>query len=141
MSVEINNLIKERRIGLDDGCDHCSAIIDGWNASARARSRSPYQRPVKPVPVTTPQVGAGAIVKIGNRNMYGRKVLTGIYQLHLSGRTPGQIAIMLKMPFYRVEHLLKRNTPMRREIFLIVSTAPLPTEAEILRRLAAESKA
>lgn len=141
MSVEINNLIKDRRIGLDDGCDHCGAIIDSWNVLARARSRSPYQRPVKPVLVTTPQVGAGAIVKIGNRNMYGRKVLAGIYQLHLSGRTLGQIAMMLKMPFYRVEHLLKRNTPMRREIFLIVSTAPLPTEAEILRRLAAESKA
>lgn len=141
MALEINNLIKERRNGLDDGCDHCKSIIDGWNVAARARSRSCYQPPAKPVQVTTPQVGAGAIVKIGNRNVYGRKVLTGIYQLHLSGRTPGQIAVMLKMPFYRVEHLLKRSTPVRREIYMNVATSPLPTEAEILRRLAAESKA
>lgn len=141
MSLEINKLINERRIGLDDGCDYCNTIIDNWNAAARARSRSCYQPPVKPTAVTTPQIGAGAIVKIGNRNMYGRKVLTGIYQLHLSGRTPGQIAMMLKMPFYRVEHLLKRNTSVRREIYISVGAAPLPTEAEILRHLAAESKA
>ncbi|PVZ84842.1 hypothetical protein C9426_22070 [Serratia sp. S1B] len=141
MSLEINNLIKEHRITFDDGCDYSGVIIDGWNRAARARAKSSYQPPLKPVAVTTPQLGTGAIVKIGNRSVYGRKVLTGVYQLCLSGRTPVQIASMLKMPLYRVKDLLKRNTSVRREVYMQVATTPLPTEAEILRRLAAESKA
>lgn len=141
MSLEINTLIKERRHVSDDGCDYCATFIDNWNAAARARSGACYQPPVKPPVVCSPKTETGAVVKIGNRNVYGRKVITGVYQLHHSGRSAVQIAHMLKMPVYRVEYLLKRGTSVRREIFRQVSTQPLPTEAEIMRCLAAESKA
>ncbi|MEL5224406.1 hypothetical protein [Serratia nevei] len=141
MSLEINRLINEHRIGLDDGCDYGASILDTMNAAARARTKSCYQLPPKPLAVSKPMWETGPVVKIGNRNVYGRKVITGVYQLHLSGRTPVQIARLLKMPVFRVEHLLKRGTSVRREIFRLVSTQPLPTEAEIMRCLAAESKA
>ncbi|WP_085337050.1 hypothetical protein [Serratia marcescens] len=141
MAVEINKLINERRIGVDDGCDYGAVIIDNLNAAARARTRACYQPPVRAPFVSRPQGDDSPVVKIGNRNVYGRKVITGIYQLHLSGRTPVQIARLLKMPLHRVEHLLRRETSVRREIFRNVSTQPLPTEAEIMRCLAAESKA
>ncbi|MBH3246106.1 hypothetical protein I5N23_04310 [Serratia marcescens] len=141
MAVEINKLINERRIGVDDGCDYGAVILDNLNAAARARTRACYQPPVRAPFVSRPQGDDSPVVKIGNRNVYGRKVITGIYQLHLSGRTPVQIARLLKMPLHRVEHPLRRGTSVRREIFRNVSTQPLPTEAEIMRCLAAESKA
>lgn len=105
MAVEINKLINERRIGVDDGCDYGAVILDNLNAAARARTRACYQPPVRAPFVSRPQGDDSPVVKIGNRNVYGRKVITGIYQLHLSGRTPVQIARLLKMPLHRVEHL------------------------------------
>lgn len=137
MSLEINTLIKERHHVSDDGCDYCAMFIDNWNTAARARSGACYQPLIKPPAVSSPKTETGAVVKTGNHNVYGRKVITGVYQRYHSGRSAVQIAHML----YRVEHLLKRGTSVRREIFRQVSIQPLPAEAEIMCCLAAESKA
>lgn len=139
--ISTNNLINEVRIVNDDGCDHTGCIIDGWNCAARARSRAPATPPVKPVPVTTAAKASGAVVKIGNRPAYGKNVIAGIYRLHLSGKTSHEIAKALKMSDGKVEHLLARKTARCKTIFMQCAGAPLPTESEIMRALAAESKA
>ena len=130
MSLEINRLINERRIGLDDGCDYGASILDTMNAAARARTKSCYQLPPAAGRQQT-DVGNRACGENWQPQCLCRKVITGVYQLHLSGHTPVQIARLLKMPVFRVEHLLKRGTSVRREIFRLVSTQPLPTEAEL----------
>lgn len=141
MAVEINSLINEIRPVCDDGCDHTGCIIDRWHSAARARSRIYATPPAKPIPVTAAAKATGAVVKIGNRPAYGKNVLTGIYCLHLSGKTDRQIALALKMSEEKVHHLLERKTAKRKSIFMQCAAAPLPPEAEIMRRLAAESKA
>lgn len=141
MAIEINNLINEVRPVSDDGCDHTGCIIDGWHSAARAQSRAPATPPVKPNPVTAAAKASGAVVKIGNRPAYGKKVLMGIYCLHLSGKTDKEIASSLKMSEEKVHHLLNRKTAKRKSIFMQCAAAPLPTESEIMRQLAAESKA
>lgn len=138
--IDINTLIIERRPVVDDGRDHSARLIDCWNAAARARSGVAYLLPVKASHVCKPVTEGLAMVRIGDRNAYGNRVLTGIYQLYLLGRTAEQIAKMLKMPLQRVEHLLDRNSAKRKSVFIKASHQPLPTEAEIMRRLAAESK-
>jgi len=141
MSLETNSLISEIRPMIDDGCDHTGAIIDRWNCAARARSRVPATPPVRPVPVTEAAKASGVVVKIGNRISYGKRVTMGIYQLHLSGKTDREIARALCMSEDSVNHLLKRGTPARKSLFMKCAAAPLPTESEIMRHLAAESKA
>ncbi|MBU9837379.1 hypothetical protein J1786_21520 [Rahnella sp. L72c] len=138
---DTNNLIQEVRPLKDDGCDYTATIIDRWNCAARARSRVSATPPVKPVPVTEAAKASGVVVKIGNRISYGKRVTMGIYQLHLSGKTDREIARALCMPEDSVNHLLKRGTPSRKSLFMKCAAAPLPTESEIMRHLAAESKA
>lgn len=65
----------------------------------------------------------------------------GIYRLHLSGKTDRDIARALKMSEEKVHHLLARKTAARKTIFMQCAAAPLPAEQEIMRQLAAESKA
>lgn len=141
MALDINNLINEVRPVVDDGCDHTARIIDSWHCAARARSRAPATPPLRLVPVTEAARVSGAVVKIGNRPAYGKNVLVGIYRLHLSGKTNLQIARALKMSEEKVRHLLERKTANRKTIYMQCAAAPLPTEAEIMRALAAESKA
>lgn len=141
MAQEINSLINEVRPVADDGCDHTGSIIDRWHCAARARSRAYATPPVKPVPVTNAAKASGAVVKIGNRPAYGKNVLMGIYRLHLSGKTDRDIARALKMSEEKVHLLLARKTATRKTIFMQCAAAPLPTEQEIMRQLAAESKA
>ena len=138
---DTNNLIQEVRPLQDDGCDYTATIIDRWNCAARARSRVPATLPVKPAPVSEAAKATGVIVKIGNRISYGKRFVTGIYQLHLSGKTNREIARALCMSEDSVSHLLKRGTPSRKSLFMKCAASPLPTESEIMRHLAAESKA
>ena len=138
---DINHLIQEVRPLQDDGCDYTATIIDGWGAAARARCRAPATPPIKPVPVTAAAKASGVVVKIGNRISYGKRVITGIYQLHLSGKSDQEIARALCMSEDSVNHLLKRGTPARKSLYMKCAAAPLPTESEIMRHLAAESKA
>lgn len=141
MAFETNKLIKEFRFVADDGCDHTGSIIDRMHSAARARCRVFATPPVKPVPVSAAAKASGAVVKIGNRPSYGKTILTGIYQLHLSGKSDRDIARSLRMSEEKVRHLLSRKTATRKTIFMQCAGAPLPLESEILRRLAAESKA
>ncbi|NMP26879.1 hypothetical protein GW590_08380 [Rahnella sp. SAP-1] len=141
MAIEINSLIHEVRNVCDDGCDHTAKIIDGWNCAARARSRAPATPPVRPIPVTEAAKACGAVVKIGNRPAYGKKVIMGIYRLHLSGKSNAAIAAALKMSEEKVHHLLARKTARCKDIYMQCAAQPLPTESEIMRSLAAESKA
>jgi len=138
---EANKYIREVRPLQDDGCDYTATIIDSWNCAARARSRVPASAPVKPIPVTEAAKASGVVVKIGNRISYGKRVVTGIYQLHLSGKTDREIARALCMSEDSVNHLLKRGTPARKSLYMKCAASPLPTESEIMRHLAAESKA
>ncbi|MBU9812352.1 hypothetical protein J1785_21805 [Rahnella sp. SL6] len=138
---ETNNYIREVRPLQDDGCDYTATIIDRWNCAARARSRVTATPPVKPVPVTEAAKASGVVVKIGNRISYGKRVTMGIYQLHLSGKTDREIARALCMSEDSVNHLLKRGTPSRKSLYMKCAASPLPTESEIMRHLAAESKA
>lgn len=141
MTLEINSLIRERRPVVDDGRDYSAVYIDTWQAAARARCKVAYFPTVKASKVCKPVTEGLPVVKIGDRNAYGNGVLTGIYQLYLLGRTAEQIAKMLKMPLQRVEHLLTRTSAKRKSIFIKAARQQLPTEAEIMRRLSAESKA
>ncbi|QQN36636.1 hypothetical protein JHW33_08525 [Rahnella aceris] len=138
---ETNNYIREVRPLQDDGCDYTATIIDRWNSAAQARSRVTATPPVKPVPINDAAKASGVVVKIGNRISYGKRVTMGIYQLHLSGKTDLEIARALCMSEDSVSHLLKFGTPSRKSLFMKCTAAPLPTEPEIMRRLAAESKA
>ena len=95
MSLEINRLINERRIGLDDGCDYGASILDTMNAAARARTKSCYQLPPAAGRQQT-DVGNRACGENWQPQCLWRKVITGVYQLHLSGHTPVQIARLLK---------------------------------------------
>jgi hypothetical protein len=137
----INEYINEKRPVIDDGCDHGPAIMDRINQAARARLRAPYVPTPKPQKVSTPAAENGPIVKIGERLSYGRRVMTGIYELQQLGRTPQSIALMLRMPLDRVEHILKADTPVRRDILRVVKSRLTPPEADIMKRLAAESRA
>lgn len=112
----INEMIRDKRFVMDDGCDHAPAILDRINQAARARSRAPYCPPPKPQRVARPAAESGPIVKIGDRISYGRRVMTGIYELQRLGRSPECIALMLRMPLDRVLHILKPLTAVRREI-------------------------
>ncbi|WP_240785617.1 DUF2213 domain-containing protein [Rahnella sp. CJA17(1/100)] len=107
---DTNNLIQKVRPLQDDGCDYTATIIDRWNCAARARSRVPATPPVKPAPVTEAARATGVVVKIGNRISYVKRVVTGIYQLHLSGKTNREIARALCISEDSVNHLLKRGT-------------------------------
>lgn len=84
----INEMIRDKRFVMDDGCDHAPAILDRINQAARARSRAPYCPPPKPQRVARPAAESGPIVKIGDRISYGRRVMTGIYELQRLGRSP-----------------------------------------------------
>ncbi|EOV4168345.1 TPA: hypothetical protein ACI1HO_000763 [Yersinia enterocolitica] len=137
----INEYINEKRPVIDDGCDHGPAIIDRINQAARARLRVPYVPAPKLDKVAEPVIEHGAMVKIGNRINYGRRVMTGIYELQRLGRSPQRISVMLKMPLDRVEHILKADTPVRLELLNKVKAGPLPSEPNIMKRLAAESRA
>ena len=75
MSLEINRLINERRIGLDDGCDYGASILDTMNAAARARTKS-----LSAAACRWPSANrweTGPVVKIGNRNVYAAKLSPG----------------------------------------------------------------
>ncbi|END6102902.1 hypothetical protein AB8899_12130 [Yersinia enterocolitica] len=137
----INEYINEKRPVIDDGCDHGPAIIDRINQAARARLRVPYVPAPKLDKVAEPVIEHGAMVKIGNRISYGRRVMTGIYELQHLGRSPQRISVMLKMPLDRVEHILKADTPVRNELLNLVRIRRLPVEDEVMRKLAAESRA
>ncbi|HEN3358506.1 TPA: hypothetical protein U5D61_002556 [Yersinia enterocolitica] len=130
----INEYINEKRPVIDDGCDHGPAIIDRINQAARARLRVPYVPAPKLDKVAEPVIEHGAMVKIGNRISYGRRVMTGIYELQRLGRSPQRISV-------RVEHILKADTPVRLELLNKVKAGPLPSEPNIMKRLAAESRA
>ncbi|CNL81847.1 TPA: hypothetical protein ACIU15_003844 [Yersinia enterocolitica] len=136
----INKYINEKRPVIDDGCDHGPAIMDRINQAARARLRVPYVPAPKLDKVAEPVIEHGAMVKIGNRISYGRRVMTGIYELQRLGRSPQRISVMLKMPLDRVEHILKADTPVRLELLNKVKAGPLPAEHDIMKRLAAESR-
>lgn len=132
-----NEMIRDKRFVMDDGCDYGPAIMDRINQAARA----PFCPPPKPQRVAKPVAETGPIVKIGDRISYGRRVMTGVYELQRLGRSPECIALMLRMPLDRVVHILKPLTAVRREIQQRVLTAPIPSEKDVMRRLAAESRA
>lgn len=136
-----NEMIRDKRFVMDDGCDYGPAIMDRINQAARARCRAPYCQPPKPQRVAKPVAETGPIVKIGDRISYGRRVMTGVYELQRLGRSPECIALMLRMPLDRVVHILKPLTAVRREIQQRVLTASIPSEKDVMRRLAAESRA
>lgn len=136
-----NEMIRDKRFVMDDGCDYGPAIMDRINQAARARCRAPFFPPPKPQRVAKPVAETGPIVKIGDRISYGRRVMTGVYELQRLGRSPQSIALMLRMPLDRVVHILKPLTAVRREIQQRVLTAPIPSEKDVMRRLAAESRA
>lgn len=107
-------------------------------APVRARRTAHRQNPQR---VARPAVESGPIVKIGDRISYGRRVMTGIYELQRLGRSPESIALMLRMPLDRVLHILKPLTAVRREIQKSVASGLPPREKDVMRRLAAESRA
>ncbi|MDE1494515.1 hypothetical protein KKJ25_05930 [Xenorhabdus bovienii] len=139
--TSLNKLIIDRRSIVDDGCDHTASIIDSFNQAARARSRQPYQPKPKLIKVSSRAKASDPVVKIGERINYGRKVVRGIYELSHLGRNAENIAILLKMPLDRVQHVMSCNSSMKRAVYKQVMAAPKPTEKEIMARLAAESKA
>ncbi len=46
--TSINEMIRDKRFVMDDGCDHGPAIMDRIYQAARARCRAPYCPPPKP---------------------------------------------------------------------------------------------
>ncbi|WP_410015835.1 hypothetical protein [Sodalis sp. C49] len=138
--VNVNDFIVDRRDIIDDGCDYGAVIMNSLNEAARARCRADYIRPPKPIKVAEPAVGSGPVVKIGERASYGRKVMTGVYQLHRLGHSADEIARMLKMPLDRVKHVLKHDTAIRRKLFGEVMSGARPVEGDVMRGLAAESR-
>ncbi|CDL84879.1 hypothetical protein [Xenorhabdus szentirmaii] len=137
---DVNKLILDRRDITDDGCDHSASIIDSYHQAARARSRQPYQPKPKLIQVSLPAMASEPIVNIGERINYGRKIVKGIYELSRLGYSANSIAILLRMPLERVQHVLSCNSSMKRAVYKQVMAAPVPTEKEIMKRLAAESK-
>lgn len=83
-----------------------------------------------------PVAETGPIVKIGDLISYGRRVMTGVYELQRLGRSPECIS----MPLDRVVHILNTLTVVRREIQQRVLTAPIPSEKDVMRRLATECR-
>ncbi|MCW7549221.1 hypothetical protein OO184_15085 [Photorhabdus sp. APURE] len=134
-------LILDNRGIYDDGCDYTASILYQLNQSARARTGAPYQPKPKLIQVVVPVRESAPIVKIGERINYGRKIVRGIYELSRLGRSTESIAIMLKMPLDRVQHVMSCNSSMKKAVYKQVMAAPKPIEKEIMKRLAAESKA
>lgn len=112
----VNDMIRDKRFVMDDGCDYGPAIMDRINQAARACCRAPYCQPPKPQHVAKPVAETGPIVKIGDRISYGRRVMTGVYELQRLGRSPECIALMLRIPLDRVVHIFKPLKAVRREI-------------------------
>ncbi|CAM3716035.1 hypothetical protein BS639_17030 [Rouxiella silvae] len=137
----VNDLIVDTRSIFDDGRDYTACVLDNINAAARARTRTSYVPPIKAAQVSKPVTESGPIVKIGERASYGRNVCRGIYELELRGRSADYIAIALRMPLGRVEHILKHDTGTRRKIYQEVNSVPAPAEREIMKRMAAETRA
>lgn len=96
----------------DDCKNYTNVFIDQLNAAARARSRVPYVRPVKPEVVTVIPLPNVVRIPIGNRTTFNNVILEGINGLHLLGFTPAAISTMLSMNEIRVlDVLLNEQRP------------------------------
>lgn len=93
----------------DDCKNYTNVFIDNMNAAARARSRVPYVKPVKPEVVMVSPLPEVVRIPVGNRTSFNDGILQGINGLHLLGFTPAAISTMLSMNEIRVLEVLNNT--------------------------------